>query len=266
MNKCIQFVLSAMIALGLPLVAQTNAQLQVNTASPVLQAFNHDPEFVSEAGGVEPDVNLNCWSGVTLSASGSPALLYNAITLSAQPVMSTNCHHLSGFSCGGTVAFSDYGTPIGTVPVDSHCDPVILQPDFETAGRHHIEAVFQPDYAYYRPSSAFVMVFADKWPAPTTLTSSVGTSTYGQDVTFTVTVISDIEQPPTGRVKFIDGTTTFGNVALDENGVATLTKKNLAVGTHSITAEYYGDSLCAKTTSAVLTQVVNSASTTASLE
>ena len=57
MNKCIQFVLSAMIALGLPLVAQTNAQLQVNTASPVLQAFNHDPEFVSEAGGVEPDVN-----------------------------------------------------------------------------------------------------------------------------------------------------------------------------------------------------------------
>jgi len=38
------------------------------------------------------------------------------------------------------------------------------------------------------------------------------------------------------------------------------------VGTHSITAEYYGDSLSAKTTSEVLTQVVNSAASTASLK
>lgn len=53
----------------------------------------------------------------------------------------------------------------------------------------------------------------------------------------------------------MDGTTVIGAPTLS-NGVATLTKSKLAVGTHSITAQYLGDALSGKSTSAVSNQVV----------
>lgn len=266
MNKWIQFVLSASIVLCLswPSVAQTNPQPEANTALPVLQAFSHNPEFFSEAGGVSPDTNFNCWSSVTLTSSAPSVLLIEAITLTAQVNMSNNCNGESGFGCGGNVVFYDYSTVIGTVPV-VNCQPVMIEPGFQTAGRHRLKATFQPPEDHFRESTAYVTIEVDKWPAPTTLSSSVNPSTVGQDVTFSVSITSDIDSP-TGKVKFSDGTKAIGIATVDENGNATLTKKNLAVGTHSITAEYYGDSLSAKTTSEVLTQVVNSAASTASLK
>jgi len=47
-----------------------------------------------------------------------------------------------------------------------------------------------------------------------------------------------------------------GSLATLNGGVATLTTSKLAVGTHSITAEYLGDADCAESTSPVLDQVV----------
>jgi hypothetical protein len=75
-------------------------------------------------------------------------------------------------------------------------------------------------------------------------------------VTFTATVTPTGPNAPTGHVLFKDGTTTIGGATLS-NGVATLTKSNLAVGSHSVTAEYEGNAALAESTSAVLTQVVN---------
>jgi hypothetical protein len=75
-------------------------------------------------------------------------------------------------------------------------------------------------------------------------------------VTFTATVTSSAPNPPTGKVVFKDGTAGIGTVLLSA-GVATLTKSTLAAGTHSITAEYLGDSASAKSTSTILSQVVN---------
>jgi hypothetical protein len=60
---------------------------------------------------------------------------------------------------------------------------------------------------------------------------------------------------PTGKVKFMDGTATLGSASL-KAGVATLAKSKLAVGTHSITAQYLEDAASARSTSPVLNQVV----------
>ena len=89
----------------------------------------------------------------------------------------------------------------------------------------------------------------------TNLSSSLNPSIHGHPVTFTATVISTGPQPPTGKVKFWDGTLGIGSATLS-NGVATLTKSTLAVGTHPITAQYLGDANSAKSTSSVLNQVV----------
>jgi hypothetical protein len=73
----------------------------------------------------------------------------------------------------------------------------------------------------------------------TNLSSSLNPSTYGHAVTFTATIVSTGPYPPTGKVKFWDGTLGIGSATLNE-GVATLTKSKLALGTHPITAQYRG--------------------------
>ena len=113
-----------------------------------------------------------------------------------------------------------------------------------------------------------VRFLGDPLATTTTLTSSLNPSTSGQSVTFTATVTASYSYDvPTGTVSFYDGSTLLGSGTLSTaNGVttATVTTASLAVGTHSITATYSGDSNDLPSTSAALSQTVN-ATATASL-
>jgi hypothetical protein len=92
-----------------------------------------------------------------------------------------------------------------------------------------------------------------------TLTSSVNPSVVGQSVTFTATLaLPGVGPAPTGTITFLDGTSVLGTAALSAVGVATLTTSALALGSHTITANYPGD-LNNSPTSASLIQVVNAA-------
>jgi hypothetical protein len=93
----------------------------------------------------------------------------------------------------------------------------------------------------------------------TALTSNLNPSTYGQVVTFTANVTpTSGTGTPTGTVQFFDGTTLLGQVALDPTGTGTFTISSLKVGSHAITAKYLGDPIDLGSTSATLTQKVNS--------
>jgi hypothetical protein len=98
-------------------------------------------------------------------------------------------------------------------------------------------------------------VVTNHYETSTTLTSTPNPSTVGQPVTFTATVASAGPNLPTGKVKFLDGTTGIGSATLS-GGVAKLTKSTLVVGTHPITAKYLGDAASYTSTSAVVNQVV----------
>ncbi len=91
----------------------------------------------------------------------------------------------------------------------------------------------------------------------TSVTSSNNPSTFSQSVTFTATVTT-ASGTPTGTVSFFDGATNIGSGTLAGNK-ATFATSALGVGSHSITAQYNSDATHATSTSAVLTQVVNSA-------
>ena len=96
-----------------------------------------------------------------------------------------------------------------------------------------------------------------KVDASVALASSLNPSTSGQTVTFTATV-SGSAGVPTGSIAFRDGSTTIsgcGAVPL-ASGRATCSTNGLAVGTHSITAAYGGDTAYNAATSAVLSQSV----------
>ena len=87
----------------------------------------------------------------------------------------------------------------------------------------------------------------------TTLSSSQNPSSFGQSVKFTVKVTG---LSPTGSVSLFDGGTQIGTGTLAA-GIATFTISSLAVGSHSLTAQYSGDANNAASTSAALIQTVN---------
>jgi hypothetical protein len=93
----------------------------------------------------------------------------------------------------------------------------------------------------------------------TTLTSSLSSSKYGQPVTITATVGSTGPSAATGNVSFFDSTKLIGTGALGANGTAAMTTSSLAVGSHSLTASYEGDSSSDQSTSAVFLQIVDKA-------
>jgi hypothetical protein len=84
---------------------------------------------------------------------------------------------------------------------------------------------------------------------------------FDQSVTFTATVaaVAPGSGTPTGTVTFKDGATVLGTGTLS-SGKATFSSSALAVGSHSITAAYGGSASYNTSTSTVLTQTVNKAS------
>jgi hypothetical protein len=95
----------------------------------------------------------------------------------------------------------------------------------------------------------------------TTLKSSANPSVIGQVITFTATVApaKTSSTVPTGTISFYVGS-VLAKVATLVAGVATYTTSSLPLGSSTITAVYSGDQNYATSTSAVLTQAVNTTS------
>src|SRR5207244_658238 len=100
----------------------------------------------------------------------------------------------------------------------------------------------------------------------TALASSANPSVSGQSVTFTATVTATAPGTgtPTGTVTFKDGATTLGTATLSAGSV-TYTTSTLSVTSHSITVAYNGDANFNTNTSATLTQILNQATTSVTL-
>jgi hypothetical protein len=77
----------------------------------------------------------------------------------------------------------------------------------------------------------------------------------GSAVTFTA-ALSGAGATPTGTVTFLDGAAQLGSGTVDGSGTATVTTSTLAVGAHSITASYGGDTNYSAITSTALTETV----------
>jgi hypothetical protein len=89
----------------------------------------------------------------------------------------------------------------------------------------------------------------------TTLAQDSASTTSGGAVTFTGSV-SSTGIAPGGTVTFLDGATVLGSSAVSASGSASLTTSSMAVGTHSITARYDGDTSHAASTSSAAAHTV----------
>jgi hypothetical protein len=93
-------------------------------------------------------------------------------------------------------------------------------------------------------------------PTTVALTSSLNPSLLGSAVTFIATV-SSADATASGPVTFVDGSTTLcANVAINASLTASCSVSTLALGQHSITANYAGDANNASSSTPVLVQTV----------
>jgi Big-like domain-containing protein len=231
----------------------------LTAGSHIIQAtYGGDSNFGTSSATVNQGVGKIA-STTTLVSSQNPSAFGQSVTFTAT-VSGT------GGTPSGSVTFTDQttGQTLGTVNLANVGGA--QQAAFTTSalgsGGHTIQASYGGD-ATFTNSAATLNQSVGKAPSTTTLTSTTNPSTFGQSVTFTATVSSAANTPPTGSVIFTDQTTgqTLGTVNLVNVGrivrQAAFTISTLATGTHTIQASYGGDTNT-DTSSATLDQVVKS--------
>ena len=198
------------------------------------------------SGSVGVLLNIRVLTRTVLTTSGSPSIVGMPVTFTATVKWTHGT-----VPDGESVMFFDGPTAIGTGTI---ADGVArFTTSSLTAKTHTMKAAYAGD-STFKPSTGFVKQVVDGYPTTTTLSSSSNPSEFGHAVTFTAKVVGT-GPAPTGKVKFLDAGFAFGSATLN-GSVATLTYSKLLVGAHTITAEYLGDAVSAKSTSPVLKQVV----------
>jgi len=194
---------------------------------------------------------------ITLGSTANPSTVGQYVTYTAV---------VSGAfgTPAGTIVFRDNGTVIngcgGLVMTNGRASCTIGN---QALGTHSMTAVYSGGGLYSGITSSTLpqVVNVAKANTPSiTLGSSVNPSTVGQYVELTA-VVSGGAGTPTGTLVFLDnGDTISGCGGLTmTSGQATCTPGSLALGTHSITTVYSGDSTYNGVTSSTLPQTVNAA-------
>ena len=154
----------------------------------------------------------------------------------------------------GSVNFTDNGGSIGTAQLVSGTASIKLS--LLAVGTHPIVASYSGDSGFAASeSSTYTLVIATA-PSSTIMTATPNPATAGANVTFK-TVVTGPRQP-TGSVVFKEGANSLSSaIAVDFEGTASFITSSLAVGTHTIVAEYSGDpNLNASTSAPVQVSIV----------
>lgn len=195
----------------------------------------------------------NSSSASALASSVNPAAVTQTITFTA--TVSAKVRGVATVPTG-TVTFFDGSTSLGSASLSGGA--ATLSTSSLAIGSHSITAQYSGDASFHGSTSSALSQVVNIAADSTTLISSVNPSAVTQSVTFTATVastVSGLTAAPTGTVTFFDGATSLGSGTMS-GGVATLATSSLAIGTHSITAQYGGDANFSGSTSTALSQVV----------
>jgi large repetitive protein len=191
-------------------------------------------------------------TAVALTSSVNPSLVGQSVTFTA----TVTAPNGGGILPDGTVSFLDGATILFTGQL---AGGVITYTTSTLAdGLNPITAVYSGDAANEILGETSAVLNQDvQAPAAIAITTSGSPSFYGAAVTFTATVTSGATTPAGGVVNFFDAGVKIGSGALSGGNpdIAQFTIATLAVGTHSISATYAGDSFNTASAGA-LTQLV----------
>ncbi len=198
---------------------------------------------------------LNLASSVNPSVTGQPVKL----TAVVQPRFPNS----GTFS--GSLIFADGNKTLGTAPVNSSGVGSLLT-SFPSAGSHSLLAVFGGNSSFVGGSSATLTQVVNPATPTVSLIGTVNPSSFGQQATFNITVSGPTGgTSPTGTVNLLDGGSIILSGALDKTGQVALSTSSLSVGSHTLTAQYPGDSNYTTATSPSLTQTVGKGASSTTL-
>ena len=140
---------------------------------------------------------------------------------------------------GGTVTFTEGGTPLGTLPLDDG-RAVLTRADL-APGTHRIVATSSGDGDFASSAAASLDVEVTRGATATRLDGAGIRLLPGAPSTLTARVapIPPAEGGAAGEVDFDDGITRLGHATLVA-GTATLTVASTTTGEHAVTARYRG--------------------------
>ena len=217
----------------------------VTVVTPSSGTLTSNLPFTIPAGGT---------TTTTLNSAPNPSTFGQSVTFTAT-VTATN-----GGTPTGTVTFTADGTNVlGAITLSG--SSAAVSTSALTAGTHSIVASYGGDSNYLPSTSAPLTQTVQMASSTLSIASNIDPSVYGQAVTFTVYISPQYGGNATGGVTFYNSTSEIGTAGVSGNK-ATLTYSALLVGKSGIQGVYSGDSNVAGSTSPVLFQVVNKASTT----
>ena len=252
-------------SLGAPAAVDGSGQVQLSTSA--LAVGSHDITAVFSDGGdfggstspvVTQTVNQASTTTTVTGSTPDPSVVGQdySVAVSVAAVapgtgVPTGTVHVSDSDGNGCDVTLSGGSGSCTLPSDS-------------AGTKTLDAHYQGDASFDTSDAAPASHEVDAAATTTVAVSGTNPSVFGQSVTFTATVSADAPSTatPAGSVEFFDGVTSLGSDAVDGSGQAQLSTSALAVGSHDITAVFTDSGDFSGSTSPVLTQTVNLASTT----
>lgn len=219
--------------------------------------------FASTSAPITQVVNEQ--TGTTLSSNPNPSAVGASVVFTAH-VTTPNGGGVS--TDGDTVIFTD--TTAGAVLGSSTLlnGTATLSVSSLTYGSHAVVAAYggnsTKDILGSVSNTVNQSVLAS---ATTTVSSNSNPSVYGSAVTFTVTVSPSGSQPASGTADILDGGQKIGSATLATGSPATgtFTTSALVAGTHTITADYDGNSYYASGLSPAIMQTVTQAPTVTSV-
>jgi len=221
-----------------------NFQISDNTLTP----FNQVVGKATTGTTLTPTVTVVTDQPITFTASVNPVAPGN------------------GAPTGSVTFVVDNGnlSPAATVTngVATFVDPGL------SAGTHTVSAVYGGDGNFFGSGSSNVNQAVNK-ASTATVVSGLGSSAYGQAVTFTATISASLPGggTPTGNVTFVVDNVNQSSAATLNNGQATFVDSVLGVGPHTIAAIYPGDNnyLGSNDTSTAFSQTVSKSGTNTSV-
>jgi len=208
----------------------------------ITASYGGDQNFAASTGSLTQAVSPAATT-TTVTSSANPSVIGQTVTYTAA---------VSPVPDGGTVTFSDGGTPlIGCVAlqVDTSTGTASCQRAYKTTGTHPITAAYSGDTAYVGSTGSLNQTVSQV-ATTTTVASSPNPSLTGQTVTYTATV----SPVPDGGTVVITGC----DAQQVDIGFGTVICMVIysSTGMYSITAAYSGDFVYAAS-SGSLTQTVN---------
>jgi hypothetical protein len=248
-------------SIGTGAVANNSAQLTIPGSSlgthSITAAYSGDANFSGSTSSALSQVVNIAPTTTTVTSSSNPS------TFGFNVTFTVNVTPQFGGTPNGLVTLYDGSTSLGSVALTNQNGQNFALFPLSTlaAGAHSITATYNGNTFFSVSTSAPLTQTVNLPATTTTLASNVNPAAYGQTLSLVATVQPSGGGNATGSVTFFDGSTSLGTSTVSNN-LAQLTVPTLSVGSHTLTAQYSGDSKFAASTSAPVTETINVSQTT----